>query len=296
MNFAHKYLLSRHLTESQKIMFFKRDYLFFKGEKKTEDEMLFRFISVSDIHYGLDSTRAGLVGTYDERMQLVVDNLIREKQENGLDFFIGNGDIVHRQSDDFADSKEMLIHVKNNYLDPLNIPYYVIPGNHDWLTNQEWENLLGYRRSTSFESGDFGFILLDSSDAQGARQICVDKDYLEQKLIDYSSKKGVFFITHIPRFKGGYLEGPSDSPQCDPILDLLDNAGNVILSSHGHFHYEDDLERHYNDIPILFNSHVSNYGTDYWGYRIFEVYEDKVVTKLYNMSDERVENTHTISF
>lgn len=271
----------------------------FKFPSKTNSEtLLFRFASVSDTHFGLNDHRYPIDGLYQNRMQLVIDNLIREKKNRGLDFFIGNGDIVHSESTDFGSPNEMLIEVLDNYFDNVGVPYYITAGNHDRINDNDWIDIVGEHRHTSFEFGDFGFIVADSSDTSGSRQICLNDTFIENKLNEFSDKKGVFFFSHIPRFRSDFHpEENAKSPQCEHIMELIGETDNVILMSSGHFHEWDNIVTNTGiDVPLFFNGHVSNYGVNYYGYRIFEVYEDKVITKQFDMTNQIVVNEHTINY
>lgn len=262
-------------------------------------DALLRFITVSDTHFGINDNNIAPtteMGKYQNRMQLVIDNIIDEEQSNGLDFLIGNGDIVHSSSSDYSNSEEMLEVVLSDYFSQINIPYYLTPGNHDLIDNSTWYNLVGRNRSTAFEYGDFGFILLDSSDTDGARQKCLDESFLNDKLNEYSDKKGVFFVSHVPRYDGNFhAEEYAKSPDCDPIMQALINAKNVILMQSGHFHRLDSKDVQ-TDVPLYFGGHVSNYGVKYYGYRTFDVYEEKVVTKQWDLINQRIVNQDIVYF
>lgn len=268
-------------------------------DKPDLNNLKLRFAVFSDLHFGLDDDRIASSendGKYQNRATLLVDSLKNEKNGYGLDFFIGNGDVVHSTSSDFSTSLEMLEDVTRNYLDDVSIPYYLTPGNHDRVSNSDWNNLLGYNRSNSFEFDDFGFILLDSSDVNGARQVCLDKTYLDSKINEYEERKGVFFISHVPRFKGYFHNSESkDSPQCNDIMNSINNADNIVAMLSGHFHYEDDRVTT-QEKPLFFDGHVDSYGVPYYAYRIFEVYDNYFVTKQMNMFTDKIENIYLVDF
>lgn len=271
------------------------------SKKKGRGRFLFRFVSFSDVHFGIMddvvAPGAGLgIKTEEDRIALIAENLINEKENKNMAFFIGNGDIVHNSSTRWDGPGTMLRHVMESYLDEVGTPYYLTAGNHDIIANNDWIDIVGKPRSNAFEFGDFGFILLDSSDADGARQVCVDKEFLDNKLHDFRDKKSVFFVSHIPRYKGGFHDRPdADSPNCDPIMESLVNAGNVHLMTSGHFHYhnERDLQT---DLPLFFSGHASNYGVPYYCYRTFDVYDNKVITREWNMFDEKYEDEYVVDF
>ena len=286
-------LISNQLSEQQNRLFFKSHIpLKIKGE--IEGEPVFRFVSFSDSHYGINDSSRGNDGLYQNRMQLIIDNIVAEREGKGLDFVLANGDIVHSSSADFPNSEAMMIEVINDYFSQLNLPIYSTAGNHDWINTDKWNDLFGHHRSHAFEHKDFGFIVADSSDLTGARQICIDEGFVEDKVIEYADKKGIFFVSHIPRFSGGFSTPDRDSPDCDRINTALENADNVILSTHGHFHHEDNKINR--NVPAFFEGHISDYGVNYYGYRVYEVFEDRVKTYMWDMTNQRIVNEHTINF
>lgn len=270
-----------------------------RRDVETDDKVLFRFASFSDTHFGINDNV--IARTYEEgrewaRMEMLRDNLISEKQGEGLDFFIGNGDVVHNSSARWNSPAEMLEHVMDEYLDEVGVPYYLTPGNHDIIAEEDWHSIVGRHRSTAFEHNDFGFILLDSSDTEGTRQICIDLEFVQNKLREFSNKKGIFFVSHIPRYKGNFHDiDDADSPDCDPIMESLEQNKKVILMTSGHFHYYNDRDMQ-TSIPLFFSGHASNYGVPYYCYRTFDVYENKVITREWNMFDEKYEDEYVIEF
>lgn len=254
---------------------------------------LFRFVVASDTHFGYQNPGASPQREYLQRVSLLIDHLKAERVK-GLDFFIINGDCIDLKNfDEFATRRSALETLINNHLDEVGVPYYLVPGNHDRIENHDWFEVLGYNRSHTFELNGFGFVLLDSSDVAGSRQTCVDGDYLHSALNEHRDKKGVFFLSHIPRFKGNFLENPdTDSPQCDDKMEMLRNADNLILCDHGHFHAEDGIQIE-DGIPIVFGGHIGTYGLNYFGYRIYEVYEDSVFTQQWDMTNGMVRSSFT---
>src|SRR5690606_35114947 len=83
-------------------------------------------------------------------------------------------------------------------LDEVGVPYYVSHGNHDHASEAFWQSLWGHGRNTDFELGEYAFLLLNSADEIGAR-LPVDDQLLKQKLDQYSHKKGVLLVTHVPQ-------------------------------------------------------------------------------------------------
>ena len=250
-----------------------------------------RFAVIGDTHYprdtfhgsrhvGVDNRERSLRAQptkVEDRLNLLNDAIDREKRGMGLDFLIHIGDIVHSSG-----SKEDHAWFRDAILRAHGIPSFVCYGNHDRLEEDDWREVYGQGRDHAFSRNGFGYIILNSSDTTGARQLCLGEDFLKQHLEAFSELKGVFLITHIPRytgFRGDDRLGPSygeDSPQCDKIMALLEASPNLVCCVSGHFHEHNGIlyER---GIPMVFTNHFAHYGTNQYGLRIFEVYEDGAV-------------------
>lgn len=251
-----------------------------------------RFIIVPDIHYLQDNHSS----TYDEnivrgegpptepagykeRLDFLIETLKVEK-EKGLDFFIANGDLVHDDPTSLPQVKEKL--------DEVGVPYYVSHGNHDRATEQYWQNLWGRGRNTDFEVGDYAFILLTSSDETGAR-IPVDDRLLEQKLDQYSDKKGVLFVTHVPQTNRW-----RNSPDAVNVRQLLSQSPNVIGAVSSHVHGVIATEK-IDGVVFSMAGHFAHYGRNFYTFRRFEIDENDVITnELYDATHNQVIAKHTI--
>src|ERR1700749_1936672 len=90
-----------------------------------------RFALASDLHYGQEGTDSAL------NAGNVVKWLNSDHAKNHLDLVIINGDLVHNRPD-------LLPEVKSKYFDKLPVPYYTIPGNHDFADAAIWKKVFGY--------------------------------------------------------------------------------------------------------------------------------------------------------
>ena len=262
-----------------------------------ENKIIQRFIVVGDIHANLPNTDStDKSGVYDrtgpftvpklfvDRFDLLLNNLVKEER-NQLDFVLFNGDLIHSIDKPIL---PRLKEVKESYRAKVKAPMYASVGNHDRATDEEWKEAIGHNRAHAFEKGEYGYIILRSSDEKGARVICLDKEFLEEKLIEFESKKGVFVFSHIPRYTGN--AGKNDSPECTDILTLFQNQENLKLVFHSHFHFEDRAFLK-DGVNYVFSGHVAIYGLDYYGYRIVEIYEDGTVkTTMMDMTRGVVRN------
>lgn len=263
------------------------------------NEIIQRFIVVGDIHAkltnhsstdtsGVDDRTGPIVSPklFVDRFDMLLNNLVRE-EDNRLDFVLFNGDLIHTSKEPTV---PRLKEVKDLFDAKVSVPMYVSVGNHDLATDEEWKEAIGHSRTHAFEIGDYGYIIIRSSDENGSRQTCLDKEFLEQKLMDFESKKGVFVFSHIPRYAGVRPGTRGDSPECADILTLFQNQENLKLVFHSHFH-EEDRTFVKDGVNYAFSGHVAMYGLDYYGYRVVDIYKDGAVkTTMIDMTRNVIRN------
>jgi len=218
-----------------------------------------RFALASDGHYGQPDTES------DRFYSDMVSWMHKEHQANHLDFVIINGDLVHNRPD-------LLPKVKQTYLDKLPVPYYTIPGNHDFADATIWKNVFGYEDHYMIDKGDIGLVFANTADTKGG-YVCPDYNFLRSAFERYKNKQIVFVVLHIAPHQW-LPEEKSIFTDCPEIVKLLHSYPNIKACFHGHDHSLDGI-RYTDKLPHLFDSHFGgNWGTDYKGYRIVEVTED----------------------
>ena len=230
-----------------------------------------RFAVASDGHFGQPDA------DYDADYDRLISNLNREYSESGLDFVVLNGDIFHN-------NRQYIPMVKKK-LRKLKMPWYVVRGNHDMIDDPEWENAWGYPDNFDFETGEYAFIFASTSDVKG-KYLCVDDEWLWEKLDKYQFKKGVFIFMHIsPRkWTGAGIN-------CPKVVNCIESHPNVLAVFSGHDHNEDGLKV-WNNVPYYFDGHFGgNWGVGYKGFRLVEVTRFGLMhTWQYNMEVTPVVN------
>lgn len=222
--------------------------------RETDEKPVFRFAIASDGHYGQPNT------PYAKDFANLVRWLRTEKKSKGLDMIVLNGDLFH-------DDPVFLPKVKESF-DQLPADYYVTRGNHDRVSVAAWQQMWGYPTNHALESGDYAFLLADTSNEKG-EYLCADAEWLQQQLQKYAAKKWIFVFMHIPPAK--WTDNGVDCPQ---IRSIIEKTPNVAAVFHGHEHDEDDKKMN-NGKPHFFDGHFGgNWGTVYKGYRIVEIYRD----------------------
>ena len=229
-----------------------------------------RFVLASDFHYGQPNT------AFNEMTDKVINQINLFNKSNRIDFCVLNGDIIH-------DEKNLLPLVKKR-TDNLQVPYYVVRGNHDMVTDELWNEVWKMPLNHSFEAKGSAFILADTSNVQGT-YVSPDLQWLKQKLEQYKNKENVFLILHIPPEE--WAEHTIYAPK---FFELIHKYPNVRAGFHGHLHDQDGVVMAKN-IPFLFDSHVGgSWGTPYRGFRVVEVLNDStLVTYMMNPTEKLTE-------
>jgi 3',5'-cyclic AMP phosphodiesterase CpdA len=242
-------------------------------------KLILRFALASDIHYGQPDTG------FEAATSHMISWLNDDYDKNHLDLAIINGDLVHNRPD-------LLPEIKARYLDKLQMPYYTIPGNHDFADAALWKKVFGYADRYTKEQGDIAFILANTADTKG-EYFCPDYAFLKASLDQLRDKKIVFVVLHIPPVKWMKEDPFLDCPE---VVNLLHVYPNVKAVFHGHDHLLDGV-RYTDKLPHFFDSHIGgDWGTDYKGYRVIEVADDHTIyTYQVNASQNPVLNSNTLS-
>jgi 3',5'-cyclic AMP phosphodiesterase CpdA len=245
----------------------------------TPTNLKLRFALVSDGHYGQKDT------PYKESFNNMVGWINQEYKTNGLDFVIINGDIVH-------DRPDLLSVVNKQYFSKFKMPYYAIPGNHDFADAEVWKSVFGYEDSYTFEKEEIAFITANTSNPKG-EFLCPDNVYLKRELENHKNNAIVFVVLHIPPTK--WLKQEFYNAECQETLNLLHSYPNVKAAFHGHDHSVDGV-RYTNKFPHFFDAHFGgNWGTTYKGYRIVEIsLDNKINTYQVNASKNPILNSNSL--
>ena len=244
------------------------------------NKLKLRFALASDAHYGQEGT------DYDTNFGNMIKWLNADHDANHLDLVIINGDLVHNRPD-------LLPVVKTKFLDKIKVPYYTIPGNHDFADGKIWQSVFGYDDKYTAEHGDIGFVFANTADTKGG-YVCPDNQFIKASLDKFADKKIVFVILHIAPVI--WLESEKLTfMDCPDTVKLLHNYKNVKAVFHGHDHNLDGL-RNTGTLPHFFDSHIGgNWGTEYRGYRVVEVDENnKIYTYQVNASQNPKLNSDRI--
>jgi 3',5'-cyclic-AMP phosphodiesterase len=247
-----------------------RDYASFASQK-----LRLRFAVASDGHFGQADTPFN--DYHDEMMGW----LNTEHRNHPLDFCLFNGDLVH-------DDTTLFYELKSKY-DHLEVPYHVSRGNHDRCDAETWRNAWGRDLNYSFEIGENGFIVLDTSNVKG-EYLCPDIVWVKDALVKHRSNRNLFVFMHITP-----LKWTKNGIDCNKLVSMFGKQNNLRAVFHGHDHDQDSVKvakrKNY-----FFDSHVGgNWGTDYRGYRIVEVTEsNQILTYQVNPASRQRVNSNLL--
>ena len=253
------------------------------------DEIIFTFITANDGHW----RPADIDSTFDLLNRIMI-NAINERGD--VDLVIFNGDQVDRYAyiewwnknnpADSIDDREShfnipwLYDVKELYND-LEMPYYVVQGNHDRATWGYWEEVWGYPAKHHYSAGPYAFILLTRHDDRLV-YYDVDYDWLENVLTSYQNKQGIFIFIHA-----------GDSGVVNATFqNFIANYPNVHGMFFGHFH-TDEVDK-IDGLYYFWNGNFMNPFIDY-GYRVVYIHASgKIDTYFMNLGLEKKTNRVTI--
>lgn len=182
----------------------------------------FRFIQISDTHYGSEyyyNLRA------QERMNRMINWIIEEHKRKPVDFVIHTGDISYLNL--FTDGKTNYISkFYKEFISKLPCPVYSLAGNHDGYTNDQFINATGTPRQYTVEFGDIVLVMLDTFSVSGS-YVGGDASYL-QSVLDIDAEREKKFILFAHSF---YRANDSDD-----FKDIVDRDERILYLVMGHTH------------------------------------------------------------
>lgn len=216
----------------------------------------FRFAFITDLHIGSPN------GTAEEDLRRTVADI---NSQSDIAFVVVTGDVTELGTD-----KELAL--ARQILDQLDVPYYIIPGNHD----TGWSESGGLGFSKTFGNDKFHFVsngihfignasgpYVRMSDGHVPRGAV---NWMIQELKGISPKEPIIFLNHYPLDPG--LDNWYE------VIDLLKQK-NTLLALCGHGHSNRPVQAE--DIPAIMGRSNLRAKADEGGYNLVDVRPDSIL-------------------
>lgn len=217
----------------------------------------FNFAVISDLHIGSPDGKKNL--------SLVINDINLRKD---IQFVIATGDITDKGINEELDEAK-------NLLVKLNVPYYIIPGNHDTKWSESggtkfielWkDNKFHFEKNSIHFIGLNSGMLLRGNDGHFSVE---DLNWLDSTISKINPNDKIFFFTHHP------LDGEIDNG-FKAINILREKNIRTIFYGHGH----SNKFSYFNNIPAIMTRSTLN-DKNGWGYNLFELKNDSLfVTEI----------------
>ena len=265
-----------------------REYIVEKTENK-------RLLIITDIHnchanwYGMEN---------DDRMELMCAALRREYDKAPYDAILCLGDY----SLDFwggelggsylwTPSVSRTTEFVEKYLPKFPTKSYMIPGNHEQYSDEQWLALTGNARQGAMGVGGRLFIFLDNFGGNldpdyhhDGKYVGVDMDFVNEQLSLYPDKD-VWLIAH-------YFDMEKESDEFRQLLKTNDRIRG-LFQGHTHLTTPIALGKQYNDLVIAQTGNFAytkdaNIVGSFWGFRDLVITEDGAASRYIIAESEAV--------
>ena len=229
----------------------------------------FRFVQVTDLHYKNDKTS-------EENFDKIINNINKTKN---VEFVVFTGDNTnHSNKEDYIKFLSQA--------NTLNVPYYVVVGNHDVFRNggfskedfvQTVRKYDKYQKSRRinfvFKKDDFVFLVVD-----GAREVIPSQGgyyrddtlaWVDKELTKYEKKKkNVIIFQHFPMKLRHTERDAYKNERYEAVLAKHSNVKGIFA---GHFHANEEYTK--NGIFYSITGRAS--GDNDAGYKVVDVVEEE---------------------
>lgn len=231
------------------------------GQSKVEP---FKFALIADTHIGNHNN--------DEDLQRTVNDINNNMHE--IEFVIVAGDVT-----EFGSDEEITI--AKNLLDQLNVPTYVIPGNHDsnWSESGTNSFLKIFGTETfGFEHNGYKFFGLPSGPNMRMSPGQIPREgitWFKQQLEETDTDTPIIFVNHYPM--------NDDLNNWFEVMDAL-KPYNIKLMLCGHGHRNKKLN--FEGINAAMGRSNLRAGEEFGGYNVVTINQDSIIFQERNLSDQ----------
>lgn len=223
---------------------------------------------ISDLHYSAESYKG--IKPHD-RLNYIVSTINAEHKKKPFDIVFITGDI----SSNSGDSIEAI----DRYLKKLQMPFYILAGNHDLFTVDSWNNNFHYGRDYSLVFGDYAFLIADTFNGpQLADQMFYGQQPAPVNMVKFSANyeklkdKTIFVLYH----------GLFGSTHHADLKAFMLEKDNILAGFEGHWHTNGSVDlggkKSYRNGHFSYESGGSEIPP--WTFRTIEKEGSELVTKL----------------
>lgn len=184
-------------------------------------------------------------------------NAVNKNQ--GVDFVIHVGDIA-----DFGLPKQYLW--GNSYLQKLNIPYFVVIGNHDLVGSgsKAYQEMFG-AFDFSFIYNQIKFVFVNTN----SREFKFNGNVPDIQWLDSQLKPNIDFTKAIVIFHVPPTDGDFDISLKEAFQNSLSKHDNVLFAVHGHLHHHEIYRPYADSIP-----YVNIFGVEHRKYNVIKIFNN----------------------
>ena len=239
-----------------------------------------RILLISDIHYCQDEY-GGI--SRDEKIERLIAQINAENKKCPIEMilFLGDYSLDHWE---WNTKGTWLMHGKSytkelvdRYFSKLDIPYYLIAGNHEQYGEENWKRITGFSRNIEVELDDCLFVLWDSYGDELDPDYHSDGRYTApnveriREIMDSHKSKRVFLCSH-------HFAPNGTKEEAELVRDER-----VVCLFRGHTHSSKiiTLPEEYGSKLLLQTGSwagINNESSERWGVRELCIYEDRVTS------------------
>lgn len=166
-----------------------------------------RVLITSDVHHTDVNTWYGIPSKL--RMRFWVQAINKEHEENPFDLIIIAGDTSLDHYSNQGSYTTSGVSTTKDFVEtyvsqlPKDVPVFILPGNHEQFSNEQWKKLTGNERQGVMVLEDNLFIMLDNYNSKLEPNRTGDPDYtptdvdfIEKQLENYPDCKNVWLVAH----------------------------------------------------------------------------------------------------
>ncbi len=249
-----------------------------------------KVIQITDLHLSANkSTLIHDINTYESAQRII--NTIKDCHDD-LNALVLTGDLVMDESHEGYEHLSIL-------LKPMNCPVFLMPGNHDSLTEIQWLSQKPNLYNDNFVIYNHWVVFMFNSKKDGALEGAFSEQEIfnfEQLLSKYPEKNFLIFVHHpMVSINSDWMDGMMiENPK--KVKELILSNPNVKAISSGHVHQEFTNQLGHAEVFTTpstcyqFKPHAKKFALDHTmnpGYRIFKLDDNGILrNKLIRLNSE----------